>query len=250
MELNIKTVAFWCIDHQWSNTNPCNLKDYLDSVLTNRCNYSIEERQEIVDENYIKLADEIENMLDRKRNDGTNINIKLEYNGDVIFITNNQQARTRILTDLKNLDSEKFEHLCSEILEKLGADKKGVTGGKQDGGIDFWGYGLDLTHQLGPTTKGGKMFIVGQAKRYTESIVKESDLRKFIGGALLSKHKISKDQNINVGLLQPTIYAYFTTSIFNKDSIEFANNMGIWYLDGLSLSHLIEELEINLSKFS
>lgn len=46
------------------------------------------------------------------------------------------------------------------------------------------------------------------------------------------------------GVLSPVIYAFWTTSDFNEGAREYSKAMGIWTMDGITLSTYINELGI------
>ena len=81
-------------------------------------------------------------------------------------------AKSRVLTELKQLTPSGFERFCMELLEQLGYRDVAVTRRSGDGGID--GYG---DFRQGAV----KIKSAFQAKRWTDNPVGRPDIDKFRG---------------------------------------------------------------------
>ena len=140
-------------------------------------------------------------------------------------------------------NSKKFEILCSQILIKLGCENADRIGGTDDSGVDFYGFGfLNQETLLIPTAS--KTFVIGQAKLYQKSNnVSESDIRKFVGGALNKLNEFRKNGSISV--LTPIIFAFWTSSDFDIPAKKYAKNMGIWFMNGRTFVEYLKALELD-----
>ncbi len=158
------------------------------------------------------------------------------------YIKSINKVHLELLEKLRKIDPFKFEVICKLILEKVGGES-GVTPKTHDGGVDF--YSLNLRHFgdqfLLPITSSISVF--GQAKRFKDgNEITESDLRKFVGGALLKIDEFRDGNKINV--LSPIIFAFWTTSSFHAGAKEYSKRMGIWYMDGITITDYLIKLEL------
>lgn len=149
-----------------------------------------------------------------------------------------------VLNSLRLMDPYKFEVICKLILEKVGGDSA-VTQKTNDGGVDFYAFNLRNCSEHLSLPISSSISVIGQAKRYKDgNDISESDLRKFVGGALLIVDEFRDNNKINV--LSPIIYAFWTTSSFHINAKEYAKKMGIWYLDGLTITDYVIKLDLEL----
>lgn len=143
---------------------------------------------------------------------------------------------------LRTLDWKLFETLCSDILAKLGGTSK-VSGQPNDGGVDFYATGIK-GHSLNlPLPKNAAICVIGQAKRFSTAQVNETDLRKFVGGAMLKLNELKKTHSL--GLLGPAIFAFWTSSTLHPNARSYAQSMGIWHMDGTTFAQYVFELELS-----
>ena len=158
------------------------------------------------------------------------------------YIRRINHAHTILARKLRQLDPFYFEVVCKRILDKLGGTAEN-TQRTNDGGVDF--FALDL-HPLGsmfPVPRTASLTVIGQAKRYAENNeVTETEIRKFIGGALLRQEELRKENKIRV--LSPVFYAFWTTSDLHVNARTFSQKMGVWHLDGLALAEYIIKLDL------
>jgi restriction system protein len=135
-------------------------------------------------------------------------------------------AKSRLLTELKGLTPTAFEHFCRELLQQLGFISVVVTRRSGDGGID--GYG---------DFRQGAVSIKSafQAKRWSEAPVGRPDIDKLRGA-------IQGDYDHGV---------FITTSRFTKEATQASYRKGaitILLLDGAALAELMIERGIGVVK--
>ena len=158
------------------------------------------------------------------------------------YIRRINQDNTELASKLRSIDPFYFEEVCTLILEKLGA-KAETTSKTNDGGVDF--YALEMTTYAAtyPLPKSATLAVVGQAKRYSlDHEVTETEIRKFIGGAVLIVDQFRKEGKINV--LSPVVYAFWTTSNLHIHAREYSQKMGVWHLNGMALAEYILKLQL------
>lgn len=133
-------------------------------------------------------------------------------------------AKSRLLAELKGLTVTGFEHFCRELLQQLGFGSVVVTRRSGDGGID--GYG-DF-RQCAVSIKSAF-----QAKRWSESPVGRPEIDKLRGA-------IQGDYDHGV---------FITTSRFTKEATQASYRKGaitILLLDGAALAELMIERGIGV----
>ncbi|MBF0404494.1 MAG: restriction endonuclease [Nitrospirae bacterium] len=69
-----------------------------------------------------------------------------------------------------------------------------------------------------PAHKNSQTVVIGQVKRHAGNFITETEIRKFIGGAMLKAFETRK----SLGILTPIVCAYWTTSDFNPSARKFA----------------------------
>lgn len=133
-----------------------------------------------------------------------------------------REIKTELLEKLKEIDPYYFEKVILILLKKMGYGDFIETTKSSDGGID----GIINEDKLGLD----KIYI--QAKRFTESKVREKDIRNFIGA-------MSGDTNKGV---------FVTTSLFDKGAEEKAKNAHhkIILIDGFKLVNLMHEYNVGV----
>ena len=137
-----------------------------------------------------------------------------------------EEAKSRLLTELKALSPTGFEHFCLELLQQLGYHNVAVTKRSGDGGID--GYG---------DFRQGAVSIKSafQAKRWAETPVGRPEIDKLRGA-------IQGDYDHGV---------FITTSRFTKDAAEASYKKGaisVLLLDGDSIVEMMLERGIGVVK--
>ena len=138
------------------------------------------------------------------------------------FLQIELEVKNDLLEKLKAIDPYYFEKVILKLLKKMGYGEFVETSKSGDGGID----GIINEDKLGLD----KIYI--QAKRFTESKVREKDIRNFIGA-------MSGDTNKGV---------FVTTSLFDKGAVEKAKNAHhkIILIDGSKLVDLMFEFNVGI----
>jgi restriction system protein len=136
------------------------------------------------------------------------------------------EAKARLLAELKQLTPTGFEHFCMELLQQLGYRNMAVTRRSGDGGID--GYG---------DFRQGAVSIKSafQAKKWTDTPVRRPDVDK-LRGAIQGEY----DHGV-----------FITTSRFTKDAAEASYKKGaitILLLDGEAIAELMLDRGIGVVK--
>lgn len=163
------------------------------------------------------------------------------------YIRRINEKHTLLASKLRRLDPFYFEVVCRRILEKLGGTAEN-TQRTNDGGVDFFALDLPPLSSGFPVPRTAALTVIGQAKRYAENNeVTETEIRKFLGGAMLKQDELRKENKIRV--LSPVFYAFWTTSDLHANARTFSQKMGIWHLDGLALSEYIMRLDLEEEVF-
>lgn len=238
-------IALWISD-EGLNTDFKNIRvvsfDVLSSHLTEN---SKEEISEIVEGAEAQIVQELFKLNDQNISDGVIPRFELFSESDTNYIKFIDRPEVTFLEELRQESPQQFELFCKRVLEKLGATAF-VEGGPGDGGIDFIGFELPVGFYRGPTSSGGKVVVIGQAKRYKAgNNISETDLRSFIGAAVRRAYELKRKSSEKVGSLQPIVYAFWTTSDFHQNAKTYAREMGIWYLSGLALAQLATRVGLN-----
>jgi restriction endonuclease Mrr len=155
------------------------------------------------------------------------------------------EALPPILAAIREMDSVEFEIICAKILSDLGWNETGRIGGTQDDGVDFYGFGFPNNQLLDlPIPPSCKVLLIGQAKRYKQdNNVSETDIRKFVGGALKKLNDFRESGK--VGVLTPVIFAFWITSDFDDHAKKYAKTMGIWFMNGRTLVEYLNKLNLS-----
>lgn len=233
-------IARWVENHldatEWQS-----LSDAITHAVAKQLPRTSIEFQSDLTEEHLEYVEEI---LRNKRailiEDGGIPSYELDENDKYIRRIN--QRNVDIAAKLRLVDPFYFEVICKRILEKLGATAEN-TQKTYDGGVDFYAIKLTTYSASYPLPTSAALAVIGQAKRYAEDHeVTETEIRKFIGGALLKLDELRKEGKINV--LSPIVYAFWTTSDFHIHAKEFSRKMGIWHLDGMALAEYVIKLEL------
>ena len=134
------------------------------------------------------------------------------------------EVKTELLEKLKELDPYYFEKVILKLLEKMGYGDLEETAKSGDGGID----GVINQDKLGLEK------IYTQAKRYTDTQVREKDIRNFIGA-------MSGDTRKGV---------FITTSSFHSGAIKKAKEAhhSIILIDGEKLVDLMHSYDVGVQE--
>ncbi|BEE14520.1 hypothetical protein VAWG004_30230 [Aeromonas veronii] len=150
-----------------------------------------------------------------------------------------------ISKNICRIDPSGFEKICQEIVSKIGGVSNQHSGGANDGGIDFVGY--DVVPDQGCTCipQSSKIVILGQAKRYARAHnVNLNEVRQFVGSCKAKINDLKRSGKI--GPFTPVMCAFWTTGNFSAEAINYAKQIGVWYMDGISIAKAIITFEINI----
>jgi restriction endonuclease Mrr len=157
-----------------------------------------------------------------------------------------QPIQFELRRSLQNIPSDEFENVCSQIVNHFGGTAN-VSGGSDDGGIDFSGFNITIHQDAVNVPLTSKIVLIGQAKRHrSNNVIKLNELKKFVGSCKARINELIR--NGTIGSLTPVVCAFWTTSSFTIDATEYGNNLGLWCMDGLSIANCIERLDIELSQ--
>ena len=150
-----------------------------------------------------------------------------------------------IREQLFRLNPTEFEHVCLGLLRHLGADGE-VTGGTNDGGVDFRATGLRFGAPHIAPVSAGLVSVLGQSKRYAvDNIILLNELRQFVGAVTLRVNELRKTE-WRFAPLSPVVFAFWTTSDFHESAVRYARDLGLWILNGRALAQLIRESNYSL----
>lgn len=232
------TVAVWLV-REAAVSSYRELGEAAIDVCTTRCpTYSAEEVADLVDVIRGDLPSALGRLADAALEDGRTPEFELSDDG--AYFRKPGSSTDEFVSRMQQISPDAFEHFCARVLAAMGA-KSSVIGGKGDDCVDFVGRDLPLGagDGTGPTVPAGRALVVGQAKRYgSGNYVKLSELREFVGG---SKRRVADPADLltnRAGVLAPIVYAFWTSSEFERSARAYAREMGIWYLNGHALAQL------------
>jgi restriction endonuclease Mrr len=186
------------------------------------------------------LPEYLRDLYANRIDDGGTVNFEID-DAQQPYIRRTNNELINLSDRLRKIDWKIFENLCAEILKKLGGDSK-VSGQSGDGGVDFYATGIKTHTMQLPLPRNAALCVIGQAKRYQNSYVTETELRVFVGGAILKLEELKRSNSL--GLLGPTIFAFWTSSTLHSNAKKFAKSMGIWYMDGFTFAQYIKVLDL------
>ncbi|MCR9269610.1 MAG: restriction endonuclease [Hyphomonadaceae bacterium] len=150
------------------------------------------------------------------------------------------------------LSAEEFERLMGIILSKMGLENVYVTKSSSDDGVDFIGcfnIGNNNTEILVAEHFSSELelIVVGQAKRYTTSKFKLSELRELIGSVQLLKSNISArveelEWPIKIRVADPVLNLFVISNDVSDSGWRLAQRSGVRILDLKKLSILLADL--------
>jgi hypothetical protein len=223
---NLVTVAFEVFSSKFPSYSEEAIWDFIDQYIG-----------DIAKELFIKVND---NNID-----GITLNFEINEDDGNYYIRFLDKPEIRLLRKLQADTPENFESFCKKILDKLGGNSI-VSGGPNDGGIDFESTDLLISNLPKLSTKGSKILVIGQAKRYSEgNHVKEKELKEFIGSSIKRIDELKKTRSGQFGILHPIILAFWTTSDFHSNAKDYAKALGMWYLSGVALCQLAIHLNLD-----
>jgi restriction endonuclease Mrr len=220
------------------------LSDFCTEVLTEQLPSKSEtEIADLVDEHLNYVEESMRNNIAQVREDGE-IQLYEVDDESPPFVRATKHGTEDLLRGLSSMKPDNFEKVCAVILRALGAESE-KTGGSHDGGVDFLGYNFSTVRHGISVPIASRAIVIGQAKRYKRShVVRETELRKFIGGAIKIADELRSRPDF--GVLSPVLYAFWTTSDFDINAKKFARKMGLWFMNGPTLASYIKQLGIDV----
>jgi restriction endonuclease Mrr len=231
-----------------SNLEYNKLKDVLYQLLKSKySNCSDEEAWDYLEQFNSDIAKELFRKENDSHLDGVQLNFDIAEEDDGYYVKFYDKPEIQLLREVQRDSSSNFEIFCKDLLHALGG-RSSVSGGINDGGIDFYAFDLQINKLPNYSTKGSKIVVIGQAKRYKDgNHVKEKELREFIGASVKKIDELKKSRSETIGIFQPIILAFWTTSDFTEGAKKYANELGIWYLNGIALCQIAMKVGINKS---
>jgi hypothetical protein len=229
----VDTVAGW-LTRESLGGEYVRLLDALTAVLGKRLDqWSQETIAELAEETMPRLEPALQRLAADALEDGNEPTFQLSEDGE--YIRGVAGRAEKVLAELHKLSPREFEEFCGRVLQKLGARLLTVRGQPGDECVDFVARDISLTE---PSTTGGKVLVIGQAKRYREGLVSVSDLRGFVGGAIKKAADHEDSETFRRSLLAPVSFAFWATSDFNASARQYARAVGLWYLNGVGIAQL------------
>ncbi|MGC4014997.1 MAG: restriction endonuclease [Luteolibacter sp.] len=197
---------------------------------------------DIVESNIAYVAELLRNEIANAEIDGAPIDFEIDEEDAPPYIRVSNQSIRPLLSKLRKVDPFDFETVCAKILAQLGAQAD-VTKRTNDDGVDFFAVDFDFVSDGIRTPQACRAAVIGQAKRYKDgNLIRETDVRAFVGGAIKVKNDLALDRKILP--LSPVVFAFWTTSDFDPSAKQYAKSLGLWYLGGLALSKYIQALNL------
>ncbi len=208
-------------------------------------NASRELISDLTEEHLPYVEEELRNRAALLVEDGSLPSYELDVNDS--YIRGINQYNAAIAAKLRSIDPFFFEVVCHRILEKFGAFAED-TQKTNNGGVAFYAFEM-MTYSSGfPLPRTAALTVIGQAKRYAlDHDVSETEIRKFVGGAVLKLDELRKQGKI--GVLSPIVFAFWTTSDLHINAKEYSRKMGIWHMDGMALAEYVVKLGLEREIF-
>ena len=236
--------AVW-VQEELSGTTWVLLREVLFSALRKKlATYSEEAIWDLVEGNLTFVAEHLRDCVADWLVDGSVQRFEID-NDPSPYVRLTGSVPSEVVLKLRRIDPYAFEHVCANVLAALGATSR-TTQRTNDGGVDFLAANLNVVPTPLAIPATSRTSVIGQAKRYRDgNPVSETQLREFIGGATLWRHKLLRDGTI--GPLSPVMFAFWTTSDFDKNAKQFARELGLWYMDGVTLAGYVVALGLKAS---
>lgn len=238
-----QVIAHWVIDYISENKWILLSDICYDALKINMKSSNESELYEIIEENVVYIAEHLRDYRDQQIQDGETPLFEIDEE-ESPYIRSLKSDIGEFLKKIRKISPSEFEGLCAEILSKLGAVSDSI-GKPHDGGVDFYAFDVPLFDKSLAIPKVTKAIIIGQAKHYSDrNLVKEKELREFVGGGILKLQEYRERRILNP--LTPIVFAFWTTSDFHKSAKDYARNIGIWFMNGWSFARYVRELGINI----
>ena len=235
---NPQVLAQW-IENESTNLEFVSVRTLLEPILRRRNgNASDEEIAEWSEQLETATVAALELRAAEYRAEGVRASYEVSVEGPDAYFKAVATPESDLLIALRSMSPRGFEHFCKEVVIRLNGTSV-VEGGTQDGGVDFYGFGLPAGGDCGPAPLTSQIVVIGQAKRYnSNNLVSETQIREFIGGALCRAHDLRLRYADRFGILTPVLLAFWSTGDFHFGAKKYARQMGVWYLNGKGFSQL------------
>jgi Restriction endonuclease len=158
---------------------------------------------------------------------------------------------------IRNLNSGDFEHLCGKLIGLLGVQAPKVTKRTSDQGIDFYGK-LSLESILSPQDLSPTIqrqlviWLVGQAKRYTEGQSGTPEIRDLVGAIALGRAGVfasSTDPypDLAIRVADPVFAIFITTGSLSSAAWRLLQRSGVIGMDGEMVAAFLADRGAGLS---
>ena len=232
--------------HDVHNVDFSNLRSVIFDVFSSHFPFSEEKCWEMAERFLKDVADELFQKESESRIEHTPISFDIDEVDGEYYIKAVPLAFMPLLAALKEISDDAFELFCARLIQKIGGEGR-VNGGSNDGGIDFVGKDLSLKGLLSNSSIGSRVQLIGQAKHYCDgNQVVLNECRQFIGASIRFKRAMHETHTLSE--FQPIVLAFWTTSDFNSVALDFLKEMGVWYLNGITLSALASSVGFSVEE--
>lgn len=224
------------------STDWCSLRTTLENALLGQwTGRSADQISDFVEEHLAYVAKSLREEMSNAELDGSVCGFEIDDEDDP-YIRRVGQDTDLLLSKLKRICPFDFEIVCKRMLDALGG-KSQVTRKSRDGGIDFFSIGIDILPEGINAPIQCRASVIGQAKRFNDRLIAEKALREFVGASVLKRHELRIAQNVSP--LSPILLAFWTTSDFDPNCKVFARSIGVWLMDGRTLSAYVYRLQLH-----
>jgi restriction endonuclease Mrr len=199
---------------------------------------SEEELWDYAEANLVYVAEHLRDAVAECLVDGTIPSFEIDDEPSP-YVRATSELPSDVLCKLRRIDPFELESICAKLLDALGATSH-ATQKTNDGGIDFVGVNLKIVPSALTIPASCKAAVIGQTKRYNDKPISETRVREFVGAATLKRHQLWKSANL--GPFAPVVFAFWTTSDFEPNAKQYARDVGVWYMDGLTLAAYVSSL--------
>lgn len=155
-----------------------------------------------------------------------------------------------LLQAIRALEPDDFELLGAGVLDVIGVEAPKATKRAQDEGIDFFGRlrmseFLLQSHTLPNVERQLRVWIIGQAKRYTKYPVSTAEIRELIGSCELARAGIwpiqgaAYGQEMQIRPFDPIYALMITCGQISEPGRRILREAGVIGMDGPMLAQML-----------
>ena len=149
---------------------------------------------------------------------------------------------------IEQISADGFEKLCALFLKEIvKCESVNATQRSHDQGIDFVGYKKYVQCLTAEEQNSNLLYVIGQAKHYTNQSVETSEIRELAGSVyLLRANNFAKKRNekgdkviysnLKIDAFTPVVPYFITSNYFSRYAYILCKNASIIAVDRLSLS--------------